>query len=178
MSRIGKLAINIPTKVKVNIDSQFIHISGPYGELSRQISELIEVQIRDEKIYLKNSNDTKVSNQLYGLTRTLISNMVIGVSERFKCTLQLQGVGYRAQITNQDLILNLGFSHPMYIAIPQGIEIQLEKSTTINIIGFDKELVGQLAATIRKKRPPEPYKRKGILYQGEIIKRKVGKSGK
>nr|YP_011005576.1 50S ribosomal protein L6 [Cutleria multifida]WAM62580.1 50S ribosomal protein L6 [Cutleria multifida] len=178
MSRIGKLPIKVPSNVQVEFDEQIIHISGPHGKLFRKISDLISVSLNDNLIIVTKANNTRIANQLYGLTRTLINNMVIGVSQRFERTLQLQGVGYRAQILNKNLVLNLGYSHPISISIPEGIEITVEKNVVLIIRGFDKELVGQLAATIRSKRPPEPYKGKGILYKGEIIKRKVGKSGK
>ena len=178
MSRIGKLPIKVPPNVQVEISEQTIQVSGPHGKTFRKISDLISVQFTDNKILLSKIDNTRIANQLYGLTRTLINNMVVGVSEKFENTLQLQGVGYRAQVKDGNLILNLGYSHPISIVIPKGIEIKVEKNVVITITGFDKELVGQLAATIRQKRPPEPYKGKGILYKGEIVKRKVGKSGK
>nr|QWK41876.1 ribosomal protein L6 [Protohalopteris sp.] len=178
MSRIGKLPIVIPANVQVEISERTISISGPHGKLFKKISDLISVQVNNNNIYVTKNNNTRIANQLYGLTRTLINNMVIGVSNKFERILQLQGVGYRAQVTGNDLILNLGYSHPIKITIPKGINIQIEKNGEIIISGFDKELIGQLASTIRNKRPPEPYKGKGILYKGEIIKRKVGKSGK
>lgn len=178
MSRIGKLPIIIPVNVQVEINQQTISISGPHGKLFKKISDLISVQVQNNTIYVTKNNNTRIANQLYGLTRTLINNMVIGVSKKFERILQLQGVGYRAQVTGNDLILNLGYSHPIIIMIPKGVDIKVEKNGEIYISGFDNELIGQLAATIRDKRPPEPYKGKGILYKGEIIKRKVGKSGK
>nr|YP_011006559.1 50S ribosomal protein L6 [Halosiphon tomentosus]WAM63704.1 50S ribosomal protein L6 [Halosiphon tomentosus] len=178
MSRIGKLPIKVPSNVKVEVNEQIIHISGPHGKLLRKVSDLILVELNDNIISITKAENTRIANQLYGLTRTLINNMVIGVSQKFERTLQLQGVGYRAQITGKNLVLNLGYSHQVLIPIPLGIDIKVEKNIGIIITGFDKELVGQLAATIRSKRPPEPYKGKGILYKGEIIKRKVGKSGK
>lgn len=178
MSRIGKLPIKVPSSVQVEINKQMIHISGPHGKLFRKISDLILVELHQDLIVVSKIDNTRIANQLYGLTRTLINNMVIGVSEKFEHTLQLQGVGYRAQVTDKKLILNLGYSHPISIEIPIGINIKIEKNIGIIITGFDKELIGQLAATIRNKRPPEPYKGKGILYKNEIIKRKVGKSGK
>lgn len=178
MARIGKLPIKVPANVQVEINEKIIEVSGPEGKLFRTISDLISVELKENIIYVKKKENTRIANQLYGLTRTLINNMVIGVSQKFERTLQLEGVGYRAQLKNKDLVLNLGYSHPILITIPLGIEIKVEKNIGIIITGFDKELVGQLAATIRNKRPPEPYKGKGILYKGEIIKRKVGKSGK
>lgn len=178
MGRIGKLPIKIPSKVQVEIKENFIQVSGPHGKLFRTVSDLIGVEVQEDHIYVTKKDKTRLANQLYGLTRTLINNMVIGVSQKFERNLQLNGVGYRAQLKNNDLVLNLGYSHPIIIAIPKGIEIIIEKNVGVIISGFDKELVGQLAATIRAKRPPEPYKGKGILYKGEIIKLKPGKSGK
>nr|YP_011007543.1 50S ribosomal protein L6 [Syringoderma abyssicola]WAM64972.1 50S ribosomal protein L6 [Syringoderma abyssicola] len=178
MSRIGKLQIPIPENVKIELNGQIIHVSGPYGKLFRKIPDLILLEVNTNSINVKKNINTRIANQLYGLTRTLINNMIIGVSQKFNRRLQLEGVGYRAQLVNKDLVLNLGYSHPVIIDIPIGIDIKVEKNGGIIITGFDKELVGQLAATIRSKRPPEPYKGKGILYDGEIIKRKVGKSGK
>lgn len=178
MSRIGKLPIKIPENVQVEIIDKIIGVTGPYGKLSKEIPIGISLDINKDYIYLKKTNNNRTTNQLYGLNRTLINNMIEGVSKKFRKCLILEGVGYRAQILNNNLILNLGYSHPIEILIPKGIEISVEKNNIITIRGFDKELVGQLAATIKNKRPPEPYKGKGILYQGEIIKRKVGKSGK
>nr|YP_009828352.1 ribosomal protein L6 [Sargassum fusiforme]QHN51319.1 ribsomal protein L6 [Sargassum fusiforme]QJC13569.1 ribosomal protein L6 [Sargassum fusiforme] len=178
MSRIGKLPIKVPSNVQVEINKQMINISGPHGKLFRKISDSILVEMNENFITITKANNTKIANQLYGLTRTLINNMVIGVSQKFTHTLLLQGVGYRAQVSDTNLILNLGYSHPISIPIPVGIDIKIEKNIVITITGFDKELVGQLGATIRSKRPPEPYKGKGILYKNEIIKRKIGKSGK
>ena len=178
MSRIGKLPIVIPENVQVETNNHIISISGPHGKLFKKISDLITIEINDNILYLKKINNTRITNQLYGLTRTLINNMVIGVSTKFERVLQLQGVGYRAQVSDNNLILNVGYSHPISILIPEGISIKVEKNGEIIISGFEKELIGQLAATIRSKRPPEPYKGKGIIYKDEIIKRKVGKSGK
>ncbi|CAM9094571.1 unnamed protein product [Choristocarpus tenellus] len=178
MSRIGKLPINVPTNVNIEIQNQIISTSGPHGKLCQKISNLISIKFSDNKIYVLKNKNTRIANQLYGLTRTLINNMIIGVSEKFEKKLQLQGVGYRAQVKEKNLILNLGYSHPVTIAIPEGIEIKIENNTGIIVTGINKEFVGQLAATIRRNRLPEPYKGKGILYKGEIINRKVGKSGK
>lgn len=178
MSRIGKLPIKIPDKVQVDITDQNIKVTGPYGNLNRQISNLLIIQQMDSFLYVKKKVSNRLANQLHGLTRTLVNNMIIGVSEKFEKRLFLEGVGYRAQIINNELILNLGYSHPVNFTIPNELEIQIEKTGILLIRGFDKELVGQFAATIKNKRPPEPYKGKGILYQGENIQRKVGKSGK
>jgi len=178
MSRIGKLSIKIPTKVEVKIDNQLINVSGPHGKLSRKISELIHITTENDEIYVKIKNDSREARALYGLSRTLINNMVVGVSNKFERRLEIKGVGYRSQVQGKDLILNLGYSHPVIIPIPEGMNVAIEANVNILVTGIDKEAVGQLAATIRSKRPPEPYKGKGILYKGEVIKRKAGKSGK
>jgi large subunit ribosomal protein L6 len=178
MSRIGKLPIEIPSKVNVKIDNQLINISGPHGQLSREISELMVITADTEQISVVPRDNSREARELHGLSRTLINNMVIGVSTKFERRLEIKGVGYRSQVQGKDLILNLGYSHPVIINVPSGIEVVVEANVNILITGIDKEVVGQLAATIRSKRPPEPYKGKGILYKGEVIKRKVGKSGK
>ncbi len=178
MSRIGKLPIKIPEKVEIQIEDQLIKVSGPYGKLSRKISELILISFEENQVLVKTKNDSRKAKELYGLSRTLINNMVVGVSTKFERRLEIKGVGYRSQVKSNTLVLNLGYSHPVIIPIPSEIEIIVEGNVNILIKGIDKEVVGQLAATIRSKRPPEPYKGKGILYKGELIKRKVGKSGK
>ena len=178
MSRIGKLSIKLPEKVEVKINNQEINISGPYGELSREVSELIVINTENNEISVKPKDNSREARALHGLSRTLINNMVVGVSNKFERRLEIKGVGYRSQVQGKDLILNLGYSHPVVIPIPVGINVAVEANVNILVTGIDKEAVGQLAATIRSKRPPEPYKGKGILYKGEIIKRKVGKSGK
>lgn len=178
MSRIGKLSIKIPPKVEVKIDNQNINVSGPHGQLSRKISDLILVTTENNEISVKPKDNSREARALHGLSRTLINNMVVGVSNKFERRLEIKGVGYRSQVQGKDLILNLGYSHPVTIPIPTGITIAVEANVNILITGIDKEAIGQLAATIRSKRPPEPYKGKGILYKDEVIKRKVGKSGK
>jgi large subunit ribosomal protein L6 len=178
MSRIGKLAIKIPSKVEIKIENQHIIVSGPYGQLSRTISDLILLREEENTILISVRDNSRQARALHGLSRTLINNMVIGVSNKFERRLEIKGVGYRSQVQGRDLILNLGYSHPVIIPIPDGIEVTVDSNVNIIITGIDIEAVGQLAATIRRKRPPEPYKGKGILYKGEIIKRKVGKSVK
>src|SRR6476646_10062718 len=178
MSRIGKLSIKLPSKVEVKIDNQRINVSGPHGKLSREISDLILINTENNEITVKPKDTSREGRALHGLSRTLINNMVLGVSNKFERRLEIKGVGYRSQVKGQDLILNLGYSHPVVIPIPEGINVAVEANVNILVTGIDKEAVGQLAATIRSKRPPEPYKGKGILYKGEVIKRKVGKSGK
>jgi large subunit ribosomal protein L6 len=178
MSRIGKLSIKIPPKVEVVIEDQVIRVSGPFGKLSREISPLMLLKSENQEISLSPRDPSRQARELHGLSRTLINNMVLGVSTKFERRLEIKGVGYRSQVQGKDLILNLGYSHPVVIHIPEGISVSVEANINILIQGIDKEEVGQLAATIRSKRPPEPYKGKGILYKGEVIKRKVGKSGK
>lgn len=178
MSRIGKLPIQIPEKVKVEIQDQNIQVSGPHGTLSRTISDYISVKLENNSIIIAPKDNTRLARQLFGLSRTLVNNMVIGVSKKFERQLELKGVGYRSQVKGKELILNLGFSHPIVINPPEGIEVAVEANTKIIIRGIDKEAVGQMAATIRSKRPPEPYKGKGVLYLNEVVNRKVGKSGK
>ena len=178
MSRIGKLLIKIPAKVEVKIENQLIDVSGPHGKLSRRVSDSIEITKQNDEISVTPKDDSRKARELHGLSRTLVNNMVIGVSSRFERQLEIKGVGYRAQVKGKELILNLGYSHPVIISIPPTIEVTVEANVNVLIKGVDKEEVGQLAATIRGKRPPEPYKGKGVLYKGEIIKRKVGKSGK
>lgn len=178
MSRIGKLSIKVPSKVEVTIEDQLIRVSGPFGELSRKISPLMLLKNENQEIFLSPRDSSRQARELHGLSRTLINNMVLGVSTKFERRLEIKGVGYRSQVQGKDLILNLGYSHPVIIRIPERISVSVEANINILIQGIDKEEVGQLAATIRSKRPPEPYKGKGILYKGEVIKRKVGKSGK
>lgn len=178
MSRIGKLSIKIPSKVEVKIENQLINISGPHGQLVRKISDLISLTVENQEITLKPKNNSRQARELYGLSRTLINNMILGVSNKFERRLEIKGVGYRSQVQGKDLILNLGYSHPVILPVPSEIEVVVEANVNILVKGIDKEVVGQFAATIRSKRPPEPYKGKGISYKSEIIKRKVGKSGK
>lgn len=178
MSRIGKLAIELPQKVSVQIENNHISIKGPFGELSRLVPQEINVQVEDGRIHVTKLNDTRTSRQKHGLVRSLINNMVIGVSQKFEIQLQMVGVGYRAQVQGKQLVLNVGYSHPVIFEIPDQIEISVESNTNITIKGIDKEKIGLLASKIRAVRPPEPYKGKGIKYIDETILRKAGKSGK
>ena len=178
MSRIGKLPITIPGNVSVDYSESEITIKGKFGTLQTTIPDIIGIK-QDESILTVNlKNETKNLRSLHGLYRTLINNMIIGVSEQFQLTLILKGVGYRALVQNKEIILNLGYSHPVKITIPENISIEVEKNTIINLKSCDKELLGLFASNIRAWRRPEPYKGKGILYQNEQILRKVGKSGK
>lgn len=178
MSRIGKLAINIPSDVNISYINKKITVKGKFGELIRIIPSGLDIEQNDNSLKVNKQITTRTNNALQGLYRTLINNMVIGVSKQFKLTLNLQGVGYRAAIQNQNIILNLGYSHPVKMLIPGDISVEINQNTIINLKGCDKETLGLFAANIRSWRPPEPYKGKGILYQGEIINRKAGKSGK
>jgi len=180
MSRIGKQFIAIPEKVKVKLDGQKVFIEGPKGSLYRILPYLVFCSLDEEnkKIFIKKTKNTKLSQALYGLSRTLIANMIIGVSVGFEKRLQITGVGYRAQLDGKDLVLNMGHSHPIKMVTPNELSVKVESPTNILVSGMQKDMVGEFAAKIRSVRPPEPYKGKGIAYEGEIIKRKVGKTGK
>lgn len=178
MSRIGKTPIYLSTKVHVDLQDNKIKIKGPKGELIYILSPEIRVEHVKETIKLYKNNESQAAKQLYGLHRTIINNMVIGVSQGFSKKLKIQGVGYRAQVNENNLILNVGYSHPVYIKLPPEINIKVENNTNIEILGINKETVGQIAAQIRSVRPPEPYKGKGIRYNDELIRKKVGKAGK
>lgn len=182
MSRIGKKNIILSKQIDAELSGNIVYIKGPKGQLSQRLAELIEVEIQvvEEKkiLSVKTTNNSKKAQQLHGLSRTLISNMVIGVENGFSKSLEIRGVGYRSQLDGRKLILNVGFSHPVVIDPPSGITIKVENNTNIIITGANKEAVGQTAAKIRAVRPPEPYKGKGIRYSGEIVKKKIGKAGK
>ena len=180
MSRIGKKFIDIPAKVKVKLDGQKILVDGPKGSLSRILPSLICCTLDEgnQKLFLEKTQDTKLSQALYGLSRTLIANMVAGVSIGFEKRLQITGVGYRAQLDGKDLVLNMGYSHPVKMITPGELSVKIENPTSIVVSGIQKDIVGEFAAKIRSVRPPEPYKGKGIAYEGEIIRRKAGKTGK
>nr|QVY58169.1 50S ribosomal protein L6 [Eucheuma denticulatum] len=178
MSRIGKKNILLSKEITASIEKSTITISGPKGVLSYQLSPTISITQYGNELKLYCKDKTQGSQAFYGLSRSIINNMVIGVSKGFNKTLEIQGVGYRCQMDGNDLVLNIGYSHPIIIKPPKNINIHIEDNTKINISGIDKERVGQLAAKIRKTRPPEPYKGKGIRYLNEQVKRKVGKAGK
>lgn len=177
MSRIGRMPIAIPAGVTVKMDGNLVSVKGPKGELSRVIPQDMIIEIEDNTILVKRPSDQKQHRSLHGLTRTLISNMIIGVTEGFKKTLEIVGVGYRASKQGTKLGLALGFSHPVEVVPPEGITIDVPAPNKIIISGSNKEAVGQLAAQIRGFREPEPYKGKGIKYEGEVVRRKVGKAG-
>nr|YP_009093243.1 ribosomal protein L6 [Roundia cardiophora]AIR75916.1 ribosomal protein L6 [Roundia cardiophora] len=178
MSRIGKLPIKIPANVNVTNDDSTLVVKGQFGTLEQPIPKILGVEQIDGNLIVSLKDETRTNRSLHGLYRTLINNMVIGVSEQFSLTLILQGVGYRANVQGTTLVLNLGFSHPVNINVPETILVEVVQNTTINIKACDKEQLGLFAAEIRSWRPPEPYKGKGILYSGEQILRKAGKSGK
>jgi large subunit ribosomal protein L6 len=180
MSRIGKRPIPVPAKVAVTINGQSVAVKGPKGELSRVLPPEVQVVQEGETILVNRINDSRPARQRHGLCRTLVSNMVEGVSQGFQKKLEIQGVGYRAAVTGTKLTLNVGYSKPVEIDAPAGIQLEVpkDKNTSIIVSGIDKELVGNIAAQIRDVRPPEVYKGKGIRYEGEVVRRKAGKSGK
>ena len=178
MSRIGKLPIAVPAGVEVIIDGTTITAKGPKGELTRTFEPMMIIEREGDDILVKRPDDSREAKSLHGLTRTLIANMVEGVSAGFTKKLQLVGVGYRAALKGKDLEMQLGFSHPVHVEAPEGITFEVPSQTEIVVSGPSKEMVGQVAANIRKWRKPEPYKGKGIRYDGEFVRRKVGKAGK
>ena len=175
MSRIGKKSVAIPGGVTANIEEGTLTVKGPKGTLSLGLSDFIDYKIEGEEIQVNPANDTKQARSYWGLQRTLVSNLVEGVTEGFSKTLEISGVGYRAQAQGRKLKLQLGFSHDVDIDVPEGIDVKTPDQTTVIISGIDKQAVGQLAAEIRRWRKPEPYKGKGIKYQGEYVFRKEGK---
>lgn len=175
MSRIGKLPIEIPSGVDIQIESGLVRVKGPRGELSQTVSRELTFEREDGRLLVKRPTDRGQHRALHGLTRSLVFNMVQGVTEGFEKRLEIQGVGYRAQLRGKTLELALGFSHPVRIEAPEGIEFELPAPTQIVVRGIDKQKVGEIAAQIRKVRPPEPYKGKGVRYAGEYVARKVGK---
>ena len=179
MSRIGKMPIAIPAGVTVEVaENNVVTVKGPKGELTRALPNEMTIKQEDEKIVIERPNDLKREKALHGLTRSLLNNMVIGVTSGFEKKLEVNGVGYRAMKSGKTLTLNLGYSHPVEMIDPEGITSEVQGTNVIIVKGIDKEAVGQFAADIRGKRPPEPYKGKGIKYADERIRRKVGKTGK
>ena len=177
MSRIGRKPINIPAGVEVTVNGSEVAVKGPKGTLNKTFNSKMNIAVEGNEILVTRPDDEKESRSLHGLTRTLIHNMVVGVTEGFSKTLEVQGVGYRVQKQGKDLVMNLGFSHQVIMEAPEGITIETPTANQIVISGYDKQLVGQFAAKVREKRPPEPYKGKGIKYSDEVIRRKVGKTG-
>ncbi|PSR19747.1 50S ribosomal protein L6 [filamentous cyanobacterium CCP3] len=178
MSRIGKRPIPVPAKVSITIDGQDVQVKGPKGELSRTLPSGVVVVQDGDTVLVNRKDDSRLARERHGLCRTLVANMVEGVSNGYQKRLEIQGIGYRAQVQGRNLNLSLGYSHPVVFEPPAGIEFAVENNTNVVISGIDKELVGNIAASIRASRPPEPYKGKGVRYAGEQVRRKAGKSGK
>jgi large subunit ribosomal protein L6 len=178
MSRIGKQPIEIPSGVKIAVDDLHVTVTGPKGTLSRNILDLVSIELTDKSLTVSRSNDSIKARSAHGLTRTLINNMVTGVTKGFERALEINGVGYRAEVKGDYLNLSLGYSHPVNFLLPSGISVEVDKMTKLLVKGIDKELVGQTAAKIREFRSPEPYKGKGIKYADETVLRKAGKTGK
>jgi large subunit ribosomal protein L6 len=179
MSRIGRKSIPVPAGVDVTITGQTVKVKGPKGELSHTVAEPITVEKAENgELAVNRPNDERRAKELHGLSRTLVANMIVGVTEGYKKTLEINGTGYRVTAKGKDLEFALGFSHPVLVEAPDGITFTVEKPTLFHVAGIDKQQVGEIAANIRKIRPPEPYKGKGIKYQGEVIRRKAGKAGK
>jgi large subunit ribosomal protein L6 len=178
MSRIGKLPIKVPSTVDVRCNNLDITVKGKFGTLKNTLPNLLEIKQMENTLIVSPKEQTNEARSLHGLYRTLVNNMVIGVSEQFQIDLILKGVGYRAVVQGKLLVLNLGYSHQVEMEIPEGITVEVKQNVNLNFKGCDKEQLGQFAAKVRSWRTPEPYKGKGILYQGEVVKRKAGKSGK
>jgi large subunit ribosomal protein L6 len=178
MSRIGRLPIAVPAGVEVTLDGRDITVTGPRGTLARQLHPDMRVVREDGRLLVERPTDGKMHKQLHGLTRTLVANMVEGVTNGYRKGIEITGVGYRATKVGEKLQLNLGYSHPIEIEPPAGISFDVENPTRLAVVGIDKELVGQVAAKVRSTRKPEPYKGKGVRYAGEVIRRKAGKAGK
>ena len=179
MSRIGRLPIPIPQGVQVYLEGNKVTVQGPQGRLSREFHPNMKIEMVDSRLIVTRPNDTRQNRALHGLTRALLANMVIGVAQGFQKTLVINGVGYRASLEGADLILQVGFSHPVRFSPPEGIQFEVDRTGQRLVVrGYDKEVVGEIAAKIRAVYPPEPYKGKGIAYDNEVIRRKAGKAGK
>ncbi|KAA3646989.1 MAG: 50S ribosomal protein L6 [Chloroflexi bacterium] len=179
MSRVGKMPVEIPSGVEVKVNGTQVSVKGPKGQLEHTFPEVVGIAIEDGSVNVTRESDDKFVRSMHGTARAVISNMVVGVSEGFFKELEIQGVGYRAELQGKNLILNVGFSHPVEFVPPEGISFEVEgRNDQIKVLGYDKQAVGQLAAEIRNTRPPEPYKGKGIRYKGEYVRRKAGKAGK
>jgi large subunit ribosomal protein L6 len=179
MSRIGRMPVSIPEGVSVDIQKNSVVVKGPKGEISRTFDPAMQIKLEDNTIVVQRPTDHRRHRSLHGLTRALLNNMVIGVSQGFARRLEIQGVGYRAEMQGKNLVLNVGYSHPVVVEPPDGISFEVEKGyRELTVTGADKEMVGEVAARIRRVRPPEPYKGKGIRYSGEYVRRKAGKAGK
>lgn len=178
MSRVGKKVIEIPAGVDIKIDGNTVTVKGPKGELTRTFNEEMTYKLEDNTLEVVRPSDSKAHKTIHGTTRALIANMVEGVSKGFEKNLELIGVGYRAQMQGKNLILNVGYSHPIEIVAEDGITLSVDKNTKVKVEGISKERVGAIASNIRATRPPEPYKGKGVRYEGEYVRRKEGKTGK
>jgi large subunit ribosomal protein L6 len=179
VSRIGRLPVEIPAGVQVEVKGPNVHVKGPKGEMQRMFSSLIGISMENNQLNITRNSEDPAERALHGTTRAVLANMVQGVSKGFEVILEVEGVGYRAEMEGKNLALFVGYSHPVKIEPPTGVSFETDaKTRQIKVLGFDKELVGQIAANIRKVRPPEPYHGKGIRYQGERIRRKAGKAGK
>jgi large subunit ribosomal protein L6 len=178
MSRIGRRSIPVPTGVDITIHGRTVRVKGPKGELAHTVAEPITVERDGGELHVNRPNDERRAKELHGLSRTLVANMVVGVTEGYRKTLEISGTGYRVTARGRDLEFALGFSHPVLVPAPEGITFTVERPTLFHVAGIDKQQVGEVAANIRKIRPPEPYKGKGVRYQGEVIRRKAGKAGK
>jgi large subunit ribosomal protein L6 len=178
MSRIGKLPVTVPAGVEVTINGQHIQVKGPKGTLEHIIAEPISVEREEGTLLVKRPNEERTSRALHGLTRTLVDNLIVGVTQGYEKKMEIHGVGYRVAAKGSDLEFALGYSHPVKIAAPEGITFKVETPTRFSVSGIDKQKVGQIAAVIRRLRKPDPYKGKGLRYEGEKIRRKVGKTGK
>mgnify|MGYP006273755695 CR=1 FL=1 len=177
MSRVGRLPVQIPKGVTVNVDTNVLTVEGPKGKLSQSFRPEVTIRIEDGSGIVERKNESKKAKSLHGLYRKLLSNMVTGVSQGFSKTLLVNGVGYRVEMSGQNVLLNLGFSNPVEYVVPEGITVAVDGPNKLTVSGIDRHLVGQVAANIRGLRPPEPYKGKGIRYEDEYVRRKVGKSG-
>ncbi|SCE88896.1 50S ribosomal protein L6 [Micromonospora chokoriensis] len=179
MSRIGRKSIPVPAGVDITIDGQTVKVKGPKGQLEHVLAEPITIErAEDGQLSVNRPNDERKAKELHGLSRTLVANMIVGVTEGYRKSLEIAGTGYRVTAKGSDLEFALGFSHPVVVSAPAGITFTVERPTLFHVAGIDKQQVGEVAANIRKIRPPEPYKGKGVKYQGEVIRRKAGKAGK
>lgn len=176
MSRIGKMPVVVPSGVKINIKDSSVYVEGPLGKLDQFVKPEVKVELKDGNVLVTRQNDSSYEKALHGLYQRLINNMVIGVTKGYEKNLEIQGVGFKAKVDGKNLILQLGFSHPIKHSIPEGIKIAVADNTKINVKGADKQLVGEVAAEIRRYYPPEPYKGKGVRYVGEYVRRKAGKA--
>jgi large subunit ribosomal protein L6 len=178
MSRVGRLPIPIPEGVQVTFEGQRARVEGPRGTLEQEMHPMISATINDGTVVVTRPSDAPTHRALHGLTRALLANMITGVSSGFRKSLEIQGTGYRAELRGSNLLLNVGYSHPVELQPLEGAAFEVETPTRLHVVGIDKQIVGQQAALIRKQRPPEPYRGKGIRYQGEVVRRKAGKTGR